>query len=116
MGGKKTVPLCGACHGLAHGHGGLHRTTTLTKAALAHKRANCERVGAVRYGYRLAADGVREEIDPAKARVVALVRELRDAGLSIRAIAERLNADAVPARGGRWHPTTIARLTVKEAA
>lgn len=80
------------------------------------KSARGERVGSVPYGYRLAADGIHLEAEPAEARAVALVRELRDAGLSIRAIAERLNADAVPARGGRWHPTTIARLIVKEAA
>jgi hypothetical protein len=85
-------------------------TRALTQAALAHKRANGERVGAVRYGYRLAADGVHEEVDPAEARVVALVRELRAEGLSLRAIAAELNARGTPARGSRWHPTTIARL------
>jgi DNA invertase Pin-like site-specific DNA recombinase len=86
-------------------------TRALTRAALAHKRANGERVGAVRYGYRLAADGVHEEVDPAEARVVALVRELRAAGLSLRAIGARLTeAGHTPRGGSAWHPDTIARL------
>lgn len=87
-----------------------------TAAALGHKRANGERVGQVPYGMRLAADGVRLETDPAEARVLELIRSLRAEGLSIRAIAARLDADGIPARGGRWHPTTVARLLEREAA
>lgn len=87
-----------------------------TVAALGHKKAKGERVGEVPYGYALAADGVKLEEHAAEQRVIALVRELREADLSIRAIAARLNADAVAARGGRWHPTSIARLLQREAA
>lgn len=39
------------------------------------------------------------------------VVRLRERGLSLRAIADRLNADAVPtAQGGRWVHTTVARV------
>ena len=81
-----------------------------TRAALASKRARGERTGCVPMGSRVAADGVHLEADPAEAEALALVRELRAEGLSIRAIAGALDARGVPARGGRWHPTTVARL------
>jgi site-specific DNA recombinase len=87
-----------------------------TAAAMAHKRAQGESTGTAPYGMRLAADGVHLEPHPGEQRVIELVRALRAEGLSIRAIAERLTAEAVPARGGRWHPTTVARLLDREAA
>lgn len=87
-----------------------------TTAAMAHMRSKGERVGEVPYGYRLAADGHTLEREPAEQACVALVRAYRTEGLSIRAIAARLDAEAVPARGGRWHPTTVARLLERDAA
>ena len=54
----------------------------------------------VPYGFRLAADGVHLEEDPAEARAVALVRELRAEGLSLRAIGRLLVARVSP-RGRR---------------
>jgi len=86
-----------------------------TAAALAHKAANGERVGAVPIGKALADDGVHLVPDPAEARAVALISELRADGLSIRKISAELNARGVPARGKRWHPTTVVRL-LKRAA
>ena len=87
-----------------------------TTAALAHKASKGERVGQVPFGYHVAADGVHLECDDAEHRVVEIVRALNAEGLSIRAIAARLTADEVPARGKRWHPTTVARLLAREAA
>lgn len=87
-----------------------------TTAALAHKASKGERVGQVPFGARLAADGVHLEEHPEERRVLDLVAELRTEGLSIRAIAARLNTDNVPARGRCWHPTTVARLLDREAA
>ncbi len=86
-----------------------------TRSALAVKAKRGERVGQIPYGYRLNADGVHLDEDPAEQRVIALVLGLREDGMTFRAIAERLNADAVPARGKRWHPTTLSRM-VKRAA
>jgi DNA invertase Pin-like site-specific DNA recombinase len=46
-----------------------------------------------------------------EAGVIARIMAMRDQGLSLRAIAEQLEADDVRTkRGARWHPTTIARL------
>lgn len=87
------------------------------KSAMAVKRSRGEALGGTApYGYRLAADGVAVEPDPAEQSVIARVQALRDEGLSIRAVADRLNADRVPARGKRWHPTTVARLVDRDAA
>ena len=37
--------------------------------------------------------------------------ELRTAGLTLAAVAERLNAEAIPtAHGGRWHPSTVTKV------
>ena len=82
-----------------------------TRAALAVKKARGERVGAVPYGYRLAADGVALEVEPAEAEVLTVARELRAAGLSLRAVGAELNARGMaPRGGGAWHPQAVARL------
>lgn len=111
-GGTKTVPLCGGCHGLAHG---LSRetwqdTARLTSEALAKKRARGERIGELPLGRTVAADGVTLIEDPSEARAVAEALRMKTEGLSVRAIADELNRRGVPARGERWHPTTVQRL------
>ena len=108
-GGTKTIPLCERHHAAVHGHNGIG-TSALTRAALAVKASRRELVGAPRIGERVAADGVRVERDPAEAEAVALIVALRRRGMTIRGIAAELNAHGVPARGGRWHPTTVARV------
>lgn len=72
-----------------------------TKAALAAKAAKGERTGEIAYGFRLAADGVHLEEDDAEQGVIAVVRELRNAGLSQRSIVRELAARGVVSRGGR---------------
>ncbi len=72
-----------------------------TKAALAAKAAKGERTGEIGYGFRLAADGVHVEEDPAEQGVIAIVTELRAAGLSQRGIVRELAARGVVSRGGR---------------
>lgn len=70
----------------------------------------------VPYGMRLAADGVHLEQNPIEAAILERVRALRSDGLSLVKIAARLNEMGIPARGSRWHATTIARLLEREAA
>jgi site-specific DNA recombinase len=72
-----------------------------TSAALVAKRARGERVGAVRYGYRLAADGKTEEVDPAEQAVIAEARRMRAGGLSLRKIAAELAEAGQVSRNGR---------------
>ena len=86
-----------------------------TKVALQCKKQRGERVGQVPVGHKLASDGVHLERDEQEQKAIALVRELREEGLSIRAIAGELNRLGVQARGSKWHPTTVARLLKRVA-
>jgi DNA invertase Pin-like site-specific DNA recombinase len=67
-----------------------------TREALAEKRAQ---------GLRLGRPRVVTEAS------VQRVKDLKAAGLTVRAIADALNTERVPtASGGRWHVTTVQRL------
>jgi DNA invertase Pin-like site-specific DNA recombinase len=86
---------------------------TRTRAALAVKARRGERCGGVPIGRTVAADGVRLEVCPVEARALDTIRELRTAGLSIRAVADELTRRGVPARGQRWYATTVARAIAR---
>jgi DNA invertase Pin-like site-specific DNA recombinase len=74
-----------------------------TRDAMAYKKANGQRVGNIPLGYRLAEDGVHLEVEPDERRILDTIRALRNSGLSLQAIADRLNADGVRTRrGGAW--------------
>jgi len=82
-----------------------------TRGALAAKRARGERTGALPYGFVLASDGTRLVEEPAEQAVLAVVRDLRRAGLSIRAIVAELAARQLVSRAGRsFAPTQIHRM------
>jgi site-specific DNA recombinase len=81
-----------------------------TKAALQAKKARGERTGGVPLGCAVDAAGKLVPGEAAELEALRLIRELRADGLSIRAIAAELNARELQARGGKWHPTTVARV------
>jgi DNA invertase Pin-like site-specific DNA recombinase len=55
-------------------------------------------------------------VDSGEAEVLERMREWEAEGVSIRGIAARLNEQGVPSkRGGKWHPTTVARLLNPQA-
>ena len=82
-----------------------------TSAALQHKKANGERVGAVDFGYRLAADGVRLEADAGEQATIARARTLAAGGLSLRKVAAALEGEGLTARNGKaFAATQIARM------
>ena len=81
-----------------------------TRAALAVKAKRGERTGDVPYGKRLAADGRMLEPDAAELRAIALCRELRAEGMTLRAIAERLTAEGFAPRGRRWYAQTVSNI------
>lgn len=108
-GGKNTVPLCERCHGKAHGT--QMTTKALTIDALARKKARGERIGRIPYGYKLSEDGVHLTEDPGEQIVLSMIRQMRSAGESMRAIADELNRQGVPTKGGKpWHYGTIQRI------
>ncbi len=100
LGGTRTVPLCAICHGKAHGRErGFRNTPELTRAALAAKRSRGEATSHAPYGYR-SEDGVLVK-DDAEQAVIACVRELREEGLTLRAITLQLKAKGVVSRRGK---------------
>jgi len=83
-----------------------------TRVAIMHKKNKGERYcGEVPYGLMATADGhfVKSESDE---KMIVLVRELRDAGLSLRAIGRRLEERGYRTKTGlvKWNPKTIRSL------
>jgi DNA invertase Pin-like site-specific DNA recombinase len=70
--------------------------------------------GAPRYGQQAVDNELAR--NEQEAAVLDRMRRWQAEGLSIRAIAARLNEEGVPAkRGGRWHAATVQRLLSPEA-
>ena len=112
-GGTKTVPLCGGCHGLAHG---LSRETwsdhrALTAAAMASmKTRGLYTGGAAPYGFRADDEG-RLVPDEHEQAIAEAAKALRAAGLSFRAIGAALAERGLLNRaGGAWYPSTVKRM------
>lgn len=79
------------------------------KALAEHRAKGLAQGGDQPYGQRVG-EGNRVEADPVELSTVALIRQLKAEGLSLRAIAAELDRRGVPVRGNRWHKTTIVRL------
>ena len=60
----------------------------------------------------------KHEENEQEARAVKLIRELRETGLSMRAIVEELNSRGVPVarKGNKWHLTTVHRVLSRVAS
>ncbi len=86
-----------------------------TRAALAHKKSKGERTGEVPFGSQLAADGVKLEQCAAEQEVLRLVAELRNEGLSLRAITAQLEERGVLNRAGKPLTLTSVARMVKAA-
>jgi len=81
-----------------------------TSAALQAKRARGERAGEVPYGYSAAPEG-RLVPNAAEQSIMAVVRELRAAGMSLRAVVSELGRRGIVSRAGRaLQLTQIARI------
>lgn len=87
------------------------RISERTKAALAAARARGVKLGAT--GQALA-DKHKARADAFALSMAPKITEHRDAGLSVRKIADRLNSDGVPTlSGAKWHSTTVQRLVTR---
>ena len=83
-----------------------------TSAAMQHVKSQGRRVGAVPYGFRLADDGRTLVADDREHAVLTTARELRSAGLSLRAVAAELARRGFTARaGGVFLAEQVARMT-----
>ena len=87
----------------------------LTEGRTAKGKQGGYAYGAPRYGQR--TDDKTLTVDEREEQNIRQMERWRnEEGISIRAITERLNEQGIPSkRGGRWHPTTVARLLSTEA-
>lgn len=83
-----------------------------TSVAMAHIKAQGRRAGQIPYGMRLrpGVPGGALEPDLDEQRIIAAILDMSRQGIVPGGIAEALNGAHVPARGERWHRTTIRRI------
>lgn len=88
-----------------------------TKAAMAEKRKAGHRIGEIPFGWTLGADGRLVEVESEQV-VIRLIMECRQAGMSLRAIADALTAETVPTKRGsaRWTHSTVQSIVNRAAA
>lgn len=89
-----------------------------TTNALAHKKANSERVGTVPFGYDLGDDGIKLSTNAAEQEAIELMTELRESGLSYRRIASELEARQIRTKKGSstWTHTAVKSILERKAA
>jgi len=82
-----------------------------TKAALAAKKARGEKVGEVPMGWDADTEG-RLHANSGEQEALALIRDLKAKGKTLRAICEELEAQGIRTKKGKlkWQPKTVARL------
>jgi site-specific DNA recombinase len=82
-----------------------------TQAAMSHLKAAGARVGNIAHGFQLAADRQHLEPNAAEQEVLAKVRELRDAGYTLREIAGELNRRGYTTRrGSPWRHEYVSAI------
>lgn len=82
-----------------------------TRAAMSAKKARHERVGTIPYGERLIAGG-KLELDPKEQIVLKKIHALREAGMTLRSIAEELTALGHHSKKGKleWSTSSVASI------
>jgi site-specific DNA recombinase len=88
-----------------------------TKAALHYKRTQGQKTGGdIPYGYDLDAAGLLKE-NAAEQKGLALIRDLKTKGYSLRAIARELEARGHKTKKGNavWHPQSISQILRRAA-
>ncbi len=84
-----------------------------TKAAMAHKRANGQRVGTVPFGSNLSDDGNALIPNEAEQAVVNDIRAMRGRGMTLKRIAVILTEKGIPTktrRSSRWSHQAVASI------
>lgn len=85
-----------------------------TKAALAFKREQGQRLGAAPYGFRINDKGDHVPV-PKELKVVKRIFALRKKDHSYAAIADQLNKDNVPTKRGKaWYPSTVRYIVTSD--
>jgi site-specific DNA recombinase len=86
-----------------------------TRDALQHKIRKGERVGKVRYGFDLAADGKALLPNETEQAAIGLMQSLKGAGHSLRAIAAELTSRGVATKENRgtWTHSAVAYILAR---
>lgn len=88
-----------------------------TKAAMEHLRRNNRRISSkIPYGYDLSVDGKTLIVNQKQQDAIAMMKELRGEGLSLRKIGAHLERNKIYTQsGGKWGATTIKQILDREA-
>jgi len=87
-----------------------------TRAAMQAKKRRGERAGHVPFGWRVGVNGRTLERHDAEQATLALLRELRAAGYTLRALAAELNQRGIPTRrNGHWSHEFVFQLLARHA-
>ena len=92
-------------------------TAERTRDALQHKIRNRERVGKIRFGYDLADDGITLTPNPAEQNALNLMKQLREAGQTLRQIAAELTSRNIRTKEGKqkWSHTAVSYILARSA-
>ena len=88
-------------------------TRERTRAAMAVKRANGQRIGSVPYGFDLENDGSTLVPNTTEQAIVKDIRAMRKSGKTLHAIADALTERGVPTKTGksnRWSHSAVDRI------
>ena len=87
-----------------------------TKSALQHKITLNERTGTIKFGYKLADDGVSLIEDESEQSVIQAIYSLRDSGLSLRKIVAELERRGFKSRTGQPYQLKQVHRIIQNAA
>ncbi len=93
-------------------------TRERTRSAMAVKRANGQRIGAVPYGHDLADDGVTLVPNESEQAVIQEIKAMRSRGMKLVQIASELTNRGIPTKTGkssRWTHQAVARILNRDA-
>jgi DNA invertase Pin-like site-specific DNA recombinase len=88
-------------------------TRERTRSAMAVKKSNGQRVGAVPFGFDLADDGTTLIPNEREKTIIGDMRSMRASGMTLRRIALALTERGVPTKTGkasRWTHSAVARI------
>jgi len=86
-----------------------------TKSALAIKKSRGERTGHIAFGFKLSADGIHIERCDEEQVILGLMKELQDAGMTVRGITAELNTRKILNREAQWTKSATHRILQKVA-
>ncbi|MCA9108548.1 MAG: recombinase family protein [Planctomycetaceae bacterium] len=87
-------------------------TAERTAAVMAHKRSKGERTGTIPFGFSLSDDGVSLITDQTEQAALQAIQEMREAGMSLRRIAESLTERGFKTKSGGtvWKHSSVQSI------